>query len=253
MLGKKIVKLMVLFLAVSVLNACAGRLKELEDANTRQTKEINDLRSVTAEHSVSLEQIRNDLRRLSGNVEELDFQARGKTAEIQKALDRFSSRVPPPAGVPEDLLVEDEEAVSSNASQSAAVFKDGLQKVRTGDFDGAISALNKFLEANPATIVSDNAMFWVGICQLKLGQPEKAVVTFSDVFNKFPGEDRAPWSLYYLAEVFEKINQREDAKITLQKLVDDFGGSAAARKAEDKLRADYGVKQVPVKKPAGKK
>lgn len=230
---------------------CSGKIKELEATSQRHEKEINDIRSLSAEHSVTLEQLRNDIRRISGLVEELEYQARGKTEEIRKVLEQVSSRVPPPPGVPEELLVEDEESLSSNNSQAAQQFKDGLKQIRAGDFNGAVSTFTAFVQANGNTIVTDNALVWVGVAQEKLGQYDRAVVAYSEVFTRFPGEDRAPWALLFLANSFEKLNQREESKITLQKVVDDYGTSAAARKAEERLKVDYGVKVVS-KKP-GKK
>lgn len=235
---KKIVSILML----TVLSSCG--IAQLEESVERHTRELDDMRVLQAEYAASLDQIRSDVRRLSGNVEDLEHNAKGKTEELRKTIEQFSSRVPPPPIVPEDLLSEDESAISRNSSVSAQMFREGLKRMRSGDFSGAIGAFSQFLNDNPTTIMSDNAHFWIGIAYLGQGQNDRAVLAFSKVYEQFPAEDRAPWGIFYLASTFEKAGEREDAKLTYQKLVEDYPNTSAASRARGKL-AEMGVRQQP--------
>src|SRR5690606_34524655 len=113
-------------------------------------------------HTAELGEIREQLRILSGQIEELQFQSAGKTRELEQSLARLGSRVPPPAGVPAKLLEEDEQRINRIAGDTALVFANGLAKLRVGAFEEAIGDFRSFLEVNPNTSFSDNAYFWIG-------------------------------------------------------------------------------------------
>lgn len=225
-----------LLLVVFLGTACGGaKLKELEDGVNENRDDIADIRTLQADVQVTLDAMRADMRRLSGMVEELDYLSRGKAAELQETLERFSSRVPPPAGVPENLLALDEEKISSQQGDMADVYRQALKNVRLGNFTGAIEGFNSFVEANPATSFTDNALFWLGVSHEKLGQYDRAILSYSEVFENFPAEDRVSTALFRLGDVFFKIKEYENAQVTFQKIVDDYAGTQDAAPAKAKL------------------
>jgi TolA-binding protein len=225
------ISLLILFAACS-----DSRLEQLEIAQKKTKSDITDLRSLIAEHTASLGQLRADVNRLTGKVDETIHSTQGKTTELLNTIEQLSSRVPPPVGVPEDLLSEDEQAIAPHSGEQAEVFKGALRLLRSGNVDGAKAEFERFLQASTeANRFSDNAYFWIGICSDKLGQTDQAITAYSNVFQKFPAEDRVPAALYRLAADFKKLGSINDSQLILQKLIDEHPTSEFARSAKEQV------------------
>ncbi len=218
------------------LLACADNRVEKLDLQSKSAKgDIADIRSIQAQQSSTISQIQAELRTLAGKVEELQHSSAGKTQELEQTISQLQSRVPPPPGVPEELLNQDEEKIAAITGEAADLFKKALSQVRAGDFEGAKQTFANFVEANPGTAFTDNGLFWLGITYDKLGQYDRAVVSYSDVFQKYPAEDMVAPALYFLADSFLKLGSKNDAILTLRKLIDEQARSAYAAQGRAKL------------------
>ncbi len=225
----------VLVLPVLLLgSACSGgRITALEESTKR---DFRDVRSLQAETTASLNVIRQELRQMQGQIEELQHSSQGKAQQLEQSLRQLGSRVPPPEGVPAQLLTTDEEKIARITGASADEFKDALASLRAGDFAAANNLFSKFAAENPGTAFTDNALFWSGICNIKMGRYDQAVVSFSDVYQSYPAEDMVTPALFHLSVAFEKLGSKQDAIDTLQKLIDDHPSSALASKARTRIR-----------------
>ncbi|MFN8389370.1 MAG: tetratricopeptide repeat protein [Bdellovibrionota bacterium] len=223
---------------IILLSGCSdsNRVEKLEQQMKQTQSAISDMRGIQADQGSAINQIRAEVRTLSGKLEEIQHSSQGKTQELEQTISQLKSRVPPPAGVPEELLNQDEEKIGPLNGDAADSFKKGLSQLRAGDFDGARQTLSAFVEANPGTAFTDNGLFWLGITYGKLGQYDRAVVSLSEVFQKYPAEDMVAPALYYLADAFLKLGSKNDAVLTLQKLVDEQGKSPFAAQGRAKLQ-----------------
>lgn len=200
-------------------------------------RDLRELRSVQAEHTATLSEVRSQMRQLNGQIEELQFKSQGRARELESTIQKLGSRVPPPPGVPQDLLEADQQRIESSQGEAANLFKNALGQLRAGEFETARDGFSSFAKSNPGTSFTDNALFWAGISSLKLGQNDKAILLFSEVFQTYPAEDMTPASLFYLAEVFQKSGSRDDAILTLEKLVDEHPSSRFAVRAKPRIRS----------------
>jgi TolA-binding protein len=219
------------------LSACAGNKVEQLDQESKSLKnDLTDLRTLQAQHSSAINEIRTQLRELSGKIEEIQHTSVGKTEELEQTISQLKSRVPPPAGVPEELLNQDEERIASLSGAAADDYKKSLSLIRTGDFEGAKQAFTGFIERNPGTAFTDNGLFWLGIAYDKLGQYDRAVGSFSEVFQKYPAEDMVAPALFFLSEALVKMGSKSDAVLTLQKLVDEHTSSQYGVRGKARLQ-----------------
>ncbi len=225
-----------------------GKLNTLEAANKSTGKNIEEIRSTQAEHGTELAEIRVELQQLRGKIEELQHTATGKTEQLERTLEQFGSRVPPPEGVPAQLLNRDEEQIAKNTGDAADMYRRALRQLRIGDFSGAATAFTEFVSRYGDTAYSDNALFFSGICYEKLGEYDKAILAYNDVLQKYPAEDMVPAALFRLGESFAKVGSTNDAVLTFDKLVDEFPRSeysqeATKRRAELKRSASRGTQR----------
>ena len=203
---------------------------------SQQATDLQNMRNVQAELTAKIQDLQTSLNSMSGRVEELEYRLKGQTQQIERKLNLVSSRVPPPDGVPEHLLNADEESLRSNTGQSAMLYKAGLSQIRTGDLEAARNTFTTFVEENPSTAYTDNALFWIGITWELAGNYNKAIVAYSDAYQRFPAEDYAPIAIYQIAECFNKLGDNRNANLMLQKLVDDYPKSRSAKQASEKLK-----------------
>ena len=225
--------LVAVIVSCTLIGCGAGRLNEVE-SNLKQ--EMSELRGIQAQQTASINELQADMRSLQGKLEEIGFQAQGKTRELENRLNSFGSRVPPPEGVPAELLSEDEERIARNTGAAADLYRKGLEQIRLGDFDGARATFESFVSQNPDTAFSDNALFWTGVALEKLGQYDRAIVSYSDVFKNYPAEDRAAAAMYRLGECFIKMDSASDAQLTFQKVIDDYPRSEFSARAKARLQ-----------------
>jgi len=222
--------LLLLFLAIG---CSGGKIEKLE---TDTKRDVNDIRSLQAQLNASLSELRAELRELRGKVEELEYTSVGKTRELERTLRQFGSRVPPPEGVPADLLNRDEERIVKNSGPAAELYRRGLTSVRAGDFQGAVQTMRQFVEQNPDTAFSDNALFWMGVSLEKMGRYGDAIASYNDVMVRYPAEDMVPASLFRLGESFAKMGSVKDAMLTFDKLMDEYPKNQFSSRAKKRKR-----------------
>jgi tol-pal system protein YbgF len=197
--------------------------------------DIKEIREQSAEQQEAIREIRTQVGALGGKFDEFQYSAKGRNEELEQRLRTVSSRVPPPPGVPEELLNADDEAIGRISGPAADSYRAALLQIRSGDFVGASTALSAFVEANPGTAFTDNALYWLGICAEKQDQLNQAAVFYRDVYKRFPAEDRTPAALFRLGELFVKMGSREEASLALQKLIDEHPGTEYAARARTLL------------------
>lgn len=225
-----------LLLSLISLCACAQAVPSRRLNQEPTASDLQEIRALQAEHTTTLESLRTELRELQGRVDELEYRGEGRVKELESTIKRVSSRVPAPAGIPEDILRSDEEQIVKNTGPAAELYQAGLQSIRTGDFQTAIEMFSKFVTENPDTTFSDNALYWKGLCFERVGEYDRAIVALSEVFQKYPAEDRVPHSLLMLGEVFLKMNAKADAELSFKKLIDDHPKSLQAQEAKKRLQ-----------------
>ncbi len=234
-LTRKISALTGAVLAGALFGCADGRVNQLADQLSQTRKELKEIREIQAEHTAGINDLRASIGQLSGKVDETQYLAKGKTEELQRTLEMVSSRVPPPAGVDEELLNSDDEKISRINSPAAQSYRQSLQLLRTGSFEPARLGFETFINENPGTAFTDNANYWMGVTLVKLGQPDRAVGAFSEVFQKFPAEDFVAPALLELARTFNSMDSKNEARLTLEKLVEEHPRSRFATAGRELL------------------
>ena len=218
-------KLSIFLIFIFLCTSCSNNSEQL-------IQEVRGLRTHQADQSNTINELREEIRQLRGAQQEIQYNSNDKARELEATIQKLGSRVPPPPGIPENLLVADEKKISTHAGASADSYKLALATIRAGDFSKAYQMFNSFLATNPKTAFSDNAIFWKGIIAKNQAQFDQAVLHFSEVFQKFPAEDMVPASLYYMAEALQDAGARDDGKLTLEKLVEEHPNSSFAIRAK---------------------
>jgi tol-pal system protein YbgF len=133
----------------------------------------------------------------------------------------------------------DPEAVSPSnvpANLTGSLYDEGVKAFNDGRYDDAIQSFRDFIHQQPQSAYADDAQFWIGESNVRKGEYNTAVKEFNQVVLRYGSGDRSAASLLKLAEVFSKMGDRVDARLSLQKLVNRYPGSTEAGQAYKMLQ-----------------
>lgn len=100
----------------------------------------------------------------------------------------------------------------------------GLLKERK--FDEAEGAFDKFVENHPNNTLVANALYWSAEIGLIRGNLDKSTSHFRQIVNQYPEHNKAPDALYKLAVTEHRQGNNTEAKVLLNRVIDEYTGIA---------------------------
>jgi tol-pal system protein YbgF len=164
-------------------------------------------------------------------------------AEI-KAVDEGTVQLPAAEGE----AASKPEAVAS-APASGQILPDGTPEeqykhafayLQKQDFDSAEKALSLFLERHPKSPLAGNAMYWLGETYYVRKDFPLAAKTFATGYTDYPGSSKTADNLLKLGFSLARMDRKEDACVTFDKLRADFPNASD----NIKRRADAERKRI---------
>lgn len=111
------------------------------------------------------------------------------------------------------------------------LYDQAVQAFADERYDEAIQSFRDFIHKEPQSAYADDAQYWIGESNLRKGLYSSAIKEFNQVVLRYASGDRSAGALLKLAEVFNKIGDRVDARLSLQRLVNRYPGSVEAAEA----------------------
>lgn len=111
-----------------------------------------------------------------------------------------------------------------------AAYQAALQTLRSGQYEQAITALEKFPADYPQSSYLPNAYYWQGEANYVLRDFNKAITAFTKVVNDFPASSKVADATLKLG-----FSQFDIAKTTLTSVVQNYPNTSAARLAQVRL------------------
>ncbi len=123
------------------------------------------------------------------------------------------------------------------ASQSEiAAYQSAVKSLRAGRFDVAATLFRDFISQFPSSGYMPRARYWLGNAQFAQRQFEAAQESFRSLLSSLPIDHPLRSEvLLSIANSQLELGSRDEAKQTLQHLVDGYPQSAAARLAQERL------------------
>jgi tol-pal system protein YbgF len=118
-------------------------------------------------------------------------------------------------------------------------YADGVRSFLDGQYDDAIQYFRDFIYQNASSAYADDAQYWIGEAYLRKGLYSNAIKEFNQVVLRYGSGNRGSGALLKLADVFMKIGDNVDARLSLQKLVSRYPHSEEAGEAH-RLLAQMG-------------
>lgn len=211
-----------------------------------QNDEGAEATSATAK-TYEIEEIKSELTRLSGKVEELDHTQRTQNAnEIREYATRIDSRV---AELEKNQVLimtelkelkdkkEAEISAAKEAEQPAAdLLRQGKKLMAAKKFEDAAEKFKIILTKNSKGKEAADAHFELGEAEYAQKNYKKAIVQYSKVQEASTKSPKIPMSLYKIALSFGHLNMNKEAQGFFAELAERFPKSAEAKKARSKIK-----------------
>ncbi|MGO9799817.1 MAG: tetratricopeptide repeat protein [Candidatus Binatus sp.] len=149
--------------------------------------------------------------------------------------------VPPaaPAAIaptwPNELDQEIADAATSS-EPGVKIYREGLDAMKAAKYPLAVARFTKLQHAYPKSALSEPAEYFAANALFETGSYDQAILQFNDLVMRFPKGKYASAALLREAQAFVKLNDRIDARLTLQKLVADHAGTPEADAANTMMK-----------------
>lgn len=206
------------------ISSVASALKTMNAAVTErieaQERQVNGL-------SVALARLRE-----TGGKPIDGRQRRGSASQPTSSSSRSGLAVvspPAPAGA------VDGKNRGTMEKQARERYERVLATFKQGDLDKAGEGFVEFLMQYPNSMRAPNAQYWLGECYYGKKQYKKAIEAYSLVEVKYPASDKLPAALLKKGYAYQALNEPQQARAMLKRVVEAYPGSPEASKASDRL------------------
>ncbi len=163
------------------------------------------------------------------------------SAEAGSAAAPPSANPPPPAVAQDaapswrETLGHEMAAARSSSDGGAGLYRAGLSDMQQGNYADALAKFQGLQRRYPKSELSEPAEYFSANALNEMGKYDQAILQYNDLAMRFPSGRFASASLLGEAQAFMKINDRIDARLTLQKLLNDHPNSPQAPPARAML------------------
>jgi TolA-binding protein len=179
-----------------------------------------------------MEEMRAELSRLSGKVEEMEHEKKSQQATQAEEQQKLLSRI---AELEKQLQEKEAAAKGPSVPEGKTALQAAKESFTNSKYENAISFLDGFIESNPKPKELEDATFMRAESYFRLKEFKKAIIDYSKFPEKFQKSNYHPKALLKLAESFEALDMKEDAKFFYQDLFDKFPKTLEGKVAKKKI------------------
>lgn len=121
--------------------------------------------------------------------------------------------------------------------EEEGAYLTAFDSLKNGKYDDAITGFRGLLSKWPQGRYADNALYWSGEAYYVKRDYASALTAFQAVLARFPNSPKGPDSMLKAGLTQLELKQMDAGKATLQKLVQAYPQSNAARLAQQQLAA----------------
>jgi tol-pal system protein YbgF len=105
----------------------------------------------------------------------------------------------------------------------------------SGDYAGARSQFQAFLEHHPQSNLAPSAAYWIGNAHYALRDFQQAIAAQRNLIARYPDSAKVPDAMLNIASSQTELADRKAARQTLEELIARYPFSGAAEKAKQRL------------------
>lgn len=136
----------------------------------------------------------------------------------------------PPARWPDDLARE-VQSTSNSKGGAGKLFRSGLDAMKSHDYSAAVDRFGTLQKKYPHSDLTEPAAYFSASALNEMGKYDQAILQYNDLVMRYPNGKYATEALLREAQAFVQIKDKVDARLTLQKLVNEHAGTPQATTA----------------------
>jgi TolA-binding protein len=176
----------------------------------------------SANLGVEVGQIREELERLRGRNEELEF----RFLRMEQALQLFKEDVDMRLGAGREPLPDDPEKLIELASN----------RIELKDYRTALRAMERFLSQHERHARIGDAIFLLGETYFFESQWVSAIFEYQKVLQNHQRSPRIAMATYRIGESFQKMGKCQEAQVFFETVINDHPGSRVVRDAREHVQ-----------------
>jgi len=179
-----------------------------------------------------LDRLEAEIRRLTGKIEQMDFEQRGVAEDAARRFGDIEFRLTELEGgdasaLPPVLPLGGGAPAPAAAGPAVSISERGdldraIKDVKKGRFDQGEDRLRSFLTAYPGSPLEGEARYWLGESQFVRGAFQNAARSYLTGFNANRTGASAPRNLYRLGVTLGRLGQASEACLTLREVRKQF-------------------------------
>jgi tol-pal system protein YbgF len=196
-----------------------------------------------AELLAGLDNLRVELQSINGRIDDLGQDNRALTDELQLIKDDMGLQL---TSLENRLAkLEGSGAVETSGQPvpkqpeltPEQLYQNALELIRNEKkFAEGRKQLEEFIKKYPKHDLYVNALYWIGEAYYGEKKYEMAILQFQDVISKYPKHPKAPAAMLKQALAFNALGDGDNARTTMQKLLEAYPDSAQATAAKKYLK-----------------
>lgn len=235
------------------LEAHDGMIAENRKALAQDEDLRKTLRKNQADVGADIINLRDEVQRLRGAVEELSVeitalksstlegtasQRAGSLGDLETRMRTVEDRLKISPGAARGVPPKKKQTpapASAEKPDSEQLYSDAYKVFVEHEYGSAKTKFQEFLKLFPDTEYSDNAQFWIAECFYFQDKYEEAILEYEKVIQNYPKGNKVPNALLKQALSFLKLGDKASSRLLLQRVMKDFPGTTPAETARSKL------------------
>ena len=238
--------------AIAQKQSLADRVARLEQQAATQTTSSGqanvELLNRLTQMQTEVQALRNQLEQLQNENEQLKQRNREQYVDLDTRLQRIEgggAAVPPAtpqaryaAAVPGNPASRTTDAgVGTSPADEQGAYASAFDALKRGDYVESARGFQTYLRAFPQGSLAPNAWYWLGESYYVTQNFPIALQSFESLLSQFPDSGKAPDALLKKGYCQIEMGQFGPGQQTLNRVVNDYPGTDAARLAVSRLRA----------------
>lgn len=210
------------------------REQELEKLKT----EVKEARDVKVDVETTIEELRAEIARLSGLVEQQASQLNNISDEMKSQMGTLTSRA---QAIEQKQSQAQQQAAIEVDRQTAAETKRNSYEVgkslfEEAKYEQAVEVL-RAVTSNPASAdEAKKAQFLLGDACFGAKDYASAALEFAEFRKSYPKDPLVPNAIYKQATSFKNMGKKQEAKLFFQDLIDRYPTSSFSARAKSDIR-----------------
>lgn len=181
---------------------------------------------------IKIQSLEKEIASLRNQIEILGTQVQFYQDKNKELIDEIDSKLI------SLMSVEDLKSIKSNESsqpQNLNSYEQAIVLIQKGDLDGALTALNVYIQNAEETDETPLAYFWLGEINLSKGNIAVATQNFNTLIGLYPAHWRIPLAKYKLGTIYLEQGDKGRASAQFESIIKDFPDSSAAKASRESL------------------